>query len=55
MSAPTLYGLLLTGGRSTRMKRDKAGLEYAGRPQLTRAMELIAPLVGRAFVSVRAE
>jgi molybdopterin-guanine dinucleotide biosynthesis protein A len=55
MSAPTLYGLLLTGGRSTRMKRDKARLEYAGKPQLDRAMELIAPLVSRAFVSVRAE
>ena len=27
MSAPTLNGLLLTGGRSTRMKRDKARLE----------------------------
>src|SRR5580692_6997764 len=55
MSAPTLYGLLLTGGRSTRMKRDKARLEYAGKPQLDRAMALIAPLVSRAFVSVRAE
>jgi molybdopterin-guanine dinucleotide biosynthesis protein A len=55
MSPPTLYGLLLTGGRSTRMKRDKARLEYAGKPQLDRAMELIAPLVSRAFVSVRAE
>jgi molybdenum cofactor guanylyltransferase len=55
MSAPPLYGLLLTGGRSTRMKRDKARLEYAGKPQLDRAMELIAPLVSRAFVSVRAE
>jgi molybdopterin-guanine dinucleotide biosynthesis protein A len=55
MSVPTLYGLLLTGGRSTRMKRDKARLEYAGKPQLDRAMELIAPLVSRAFVSVRAE
>jgi molybdenum cofactor guanylyltransferase len=55
MSAPALYGLLLTGGRSTRMKRDKARLEYAGKLQLDRAMELIAPLVSRAFVSVRAE
>jgi molybdopterin-guanine dinucleotide biosynthesis protein A len=37
------------------MKRDKARLEYAGKPQLDRAMELIAPLVSRAFVSVRTE
>ena len=26
MSAPQLYGLVLTGGRSRRMQRDKAGL-----------------------------
>lgn len=54
MSAP-LYGLLLAGGRSTRMGRDKAALEYAGRTQLERAHALLAPLVARAFVSVRAD
>jgi molybdenum cofactor guanylyltransferase len=48
-----LYGLVLAGGRSTRMQRDKALLEYAGRNQLERAVELIAPLVERVFVSVR--
>jgi molybdopterin-guanine dinucleotide biosynthesis protein A len=53
MSAAPLYGLVLAGGRSTRMQRDKASLDYAGKPQLVRAMELIAPLVTRAFVSVR--
>jgi molybdenum cofactor guanylyltransferase len=53
MSAASLHGLVLAGGRSTRMKRDKALLDYAGKPQLARAMELITPLVSRAFVSVR--
>jgi molybdopterin-guanine dinucleotide biosynthesis protein A len=53
MSAPDLYGLVLTGGRSRRMQRDKAGLEYAGKSQLERAMELLTPLVTRCFVSVR--
>lgn len=48
-----LHGLVLAGGRSTRMQRDKAALEYAGRSQLERAIELLAPLVGRVFVSVR--
>ena len=52
MSAP-LYGLVLAGGRSTRMQRDKAVLDYAGRSQLSRAMDLLAPLVERSFVSVR--
>lgn len=51
--AAPLYGLVLAGGRSTRMQRDKATLEYAGRTQLERAVELITPLVERAFVSVR--
>jgi molybdopterin-guanine dinucleotide biosynthesis protein A/molybdopterin converting factor small subunit len=52
MNAP-LYGLVLTGGRSTRMQRDKAVLQYHGRSQLEWAMDLLAPLVERAFVSVR--
>jgi molybdopterin-guanine dinucleotide biosynthesis protein A len=55
MSAPELYGLVLTGGRSRRMQRDKANLEYAGKSQLARAMELLTPLVARCFVSVRAD
>jgi molybdopterin-guanine dinucleotide biosynthesis protein A len=53
MSVPDLYGLVLTGGRSRRMQRDKAGLEYAGQSQLERAMALLTPLVTRCFVSVR--
>ena len=51
--AAPLYGLVLAGGRSARMQRDKAALEYAGRSQLERAVELITPLVERVFVSVR--
>jgi molybdopterin-guanine dinucleotide biosynthesis protein A len=35
------------------MQRDKAGLQYAGKSQLERAMELLTPLVTRCFVSVR--
>ena len=53
MNAAPLYGLVLAGGRSTRMQRDKATLEYAGESQLQRAMESARPLVERAFVSVR--
>ena len=48
-----LYGLVLAGGRSTRMQRDKATLTYQGRNQLDRAMALLAPRVAQAFVSVR--
>jgi molybdopterin-guanine dinucleotide biosynthesis protein A len=52
MSAP-VYGLVLTGGRSTRMGRDKAVLPWHGRTQLEWAMDLIKPYVEQAFVSVR--
>ena len=55
MNAAPLYGLVLAGGRSTRMRRDKASLNYAGRTQLERAMTLVTPHVVRAYVSVRAD
>jgi molybdopterin-guanine dinucleotide biosynthesis protein A len=50
-----LYGLVLAGGRSRRMLRDKAALEYQGLTQLERTMGLLESRVERAFVSVRAE
>ena len=53
--AAPLAGLVLAGGRSTRMRTDKAALPYGGRSQLERAMTLIAPHVTRAYVSVRAD
>lgn len=53
MSIAPLYGLLLSGGESRRMQRDKAQLAYAGEPQLLRAWRLLSSLTERAFVSVR--
>jgi molybdopterin-guanine dinucleotide biosynthesis protein A len=58
MNAPTpspapLLGLVLAGGRSTRMQRDKAALAYHGATQLEWAVRLLAPHVAQAFVSVR--
>lgn len=51
-----LRALVLAGGRSTRMGRDKAALEYAGgRSQLDRVVELLRPLVTSVHVSVRAD
>jgi molybdopterin-guanine dinucleotide biosynthesis protein A len=49
-----VYGLILAGGSSKRMKRDKAALEYQGRSQLDRASALAGRHVERVFVSVRA-
>lgn len=48
-----IYGLVLAGGRSTRMRQDKATLAYHGRTQLEWAVSLLQPCVERVFVSVR--
>jgi len=56
MNTPPLFGLVLAGGRSTRMQRDKAAITYHGHEtQLEAAMKLLSPRVQRAFVSVRAD
>jgi len=52
-TAPPLYGLVLAGGQSTRMKRDKATLAYHGQTQLEWAMKLLGRHVAEVFVSVR--
>jgi molybdenum cofactor guanylyltransferase len=54
VSAP-LKGLLLAGGHSRRMQRDKATIAYAGRTALERSLALLQPLVGETFVSIRAD
>jgi len=48
-----VHGLILAGGSSSRMQRDKAALQYRGKSQLDRAFELAARHVPRVFVSVR--
>lgn len=50
---PPLYGLLLSGGASQRMRQDKAALPYRGEPQLLRAWRLLERVTERAFLSVR--
>ena len=56
MRIPRLHGLVLAGGRSSRMRRDKAALEFrAGETQLDAVMKLLEGRVAKAFVSVRAD
>ena len=52
-AAPPIFGLILAGGSSSRMHRDKAALVYEGKVQLDRAFELARRHVARVFVSLR--
>lgn len=51
----SVYGLVLTGGQSKRMGRDKALLRVDGETQLSRAVNLLEPLLDRVFVSTRVD
>ena len=56
MNVPRINGLVLAGGRSTRMQRDKAAIEFRnGETQLDAAMKLLEGRVARAYVSVRGD
>lgn len=48
-----LYGLVLTGGHSSRMKKDKSLLTYHGKSQVQHCFDLITPYCLKVFVSNR--
>lgn len=50
----SLHGLVLAGGQSRRMGRDKAALQVNGRTALERTVAMLAPHCETVFVSVRA-
>ena len=52
-SLPPLYGLVLAGGASKRMGKDKATLAYHGKTQLEWSFETLSEFCDSTFVSVR--
>lgn len=48
-----LNALILAGGKSSRMGKDKGALEYHGKPQVQFLKEILAPFCDDVFVSCR--
>lgn len=54
-SKPKMNGLVLMGGKSTRMGRDKSALDYRGKPQSEYVYELLRGFCEEVYFSCRSE
>lgn len=53
ISNDKIYGLVLAGGKSTRMGKDKSRLHYHGQPHALYLYERLSEFCGKTFLSVR--
>ena len=54
-SAAPLYGLVLAGGKSTRMGYDKSAIQWHGKEQRYYMADMLAPLCDKVFISCKTE
>ncbi len=54
-SSDKIYGLVLTGGRSTRMGRDKGSIRYHVLPQREHVYKLLQGICDAVFMSLRTD
>ena len=52
---PPIFGLVLAGGKSTRMGYDKTQIAHHGKPQYQHAFELLSGICEKTFLSVAKE
>ena len=52
-STDDLYGLVLVGGQSNRMGKDKSALDYHGVPQSQYSFDLLSEFLPKVFYSVK--
>src|SRR4051812_39594577 len=50
-----VYGLVVCGGKSSRMGKDKSMLDYHGKPQRYYLYEMLEPLCEQVFISCSKE
>ena len=53
ISKTKLYGLVLSGGKSTRMGQDKGAIQYHDLPQREHLYNLLSQVCSRTFLSIR--
>ena len=49
-----MNGLVIAGGKSTRMQQDKAMIQYHGMPQYQYVYNILQPFCSETFISLHA-